>query len=339
MEVRVRLTRMAHEWRLDGAQPYGLHLLERQGLHVEFAAMAIPDNKVTRKIQHLNYQITGWQWPEVLADRRHASSADVVVCWDERQGLPSVAIGDRAVCSGVIWLTEPAVRPIERALAHRYLRRCERIWTNSLGQLPTLEANLGLRGRTSYVRFGIDASAFPRMEPDPTSLVIGSAGNDRHRDYQSLIAAVVETQRTVPGAQLELLTRHDVNVPAFVGRRIHPDTGVTARDVFARSAVVVIPTLPNLHCSGLTVTLEAMATGRPVVATATPGMDDYVTAGVTGELAQPGDIQGFSKAITGLLRDPARRVAVGMAGRQKLQADRLTWEGFNDRLARCITQG
>ncbi len=76
--------------------------------------------------------------------------------------------------------------------------------------------------------------------------------------------------------------------------------------------------------------VEALAAHRPVVATRVGDVPEIVRDGVTGVLVEPGDEGGLARAILGLLRDPARRGALGREGR-KLVEERFT----ADRMARA----
>jgi glycosyltransferase involved in cell wall biosynthesis len=70
------------------------------------------------------------------------------------------------------------------------------------------------------------------------------------------------------------------------------------------------------------VCVEANAWGVPVVAANVPGLRDSVSDGVTGVLVPHGDAGRLAAEITGLLDDPARREAMGSAGR--------TWAASHD---------
>lgn len=67
--------------------------------------------------------------------------------------------------------------------------------------------------------------------------------------------------------------------------------------------------------------LEAQAHGLPVVAEDRPGLREVVHAG--GVLTPPGDPAAFAAAVRALLDDPARRVALGTAGRAAVAAEHL----------------
>ncbi len=68
------------------------------------------------------------------------------------------------------------------------------------------------------------------------------------------------------------------------------------------------------------VVIEAMAAGRPVVATAAGGIPEIVVPGVTGYLVPVGCVAEMAAAIGRLLSDPATAQAMGAAGRQRATA-------------------
>ncbi len=76
--------------------------------------------------------------------------------------------------------------------------------------------------------------------------------------------------------------------------------------------------LPS-HVEGLPlVVLEAMAAGKPVVATRVGGTDELVVDGETGLLVEAGDVEGLARALAALADDPALRRRLGEAGRQRV---------------------
>jgi glycosyltransferase involved in cell wall biosynthesis len=82
--------------------------------------------------------------------------------------------------------------------------------------------------------------------------------------------------------------------------------------------------------------IEAMAAGRPVVATRVGGVPDLVEDGVTGRLVPPDDPRALAAALAGVLSDPEGAAALGVAGRKRVGGaftpDRLL--GDVDRLYR-----
>ena len=66
------------------------------------------------------------------------------------------------------------------------------------------------------------------------------------------------------------------------------------------------------------VVMEAMATGRPVIASRIGGLVDLVADGETGYLVQPGDAPALQQAIERLLADPDLRRRMGQAALRKV---------------------
>jgi glycosyltransferase involved in cell wall biosynthesis len=64
--------------------------------------------------------------------------------------------------------------------------------------------------------------------------------------------------------------------------------------------------------------IEALAAGRPVVATDVGGVPDVVDDAVTGFLVKPGDTQALAEKLEILARDPVRRSAMGAKGRDRV---------------------
>jgi len=78
------------------------------------------------------------------------------------------------------------------------------------------------------------------------------------------------------------------------------------------------------------VCLEAMASGRAVVASRVDGIPDAVGDGETGLLVQPEDPVALAGALRALLDDGPRRERLGARGRA-LVCDELTWASVAER--------
>lgn len=86
----------------------------------------------------------------------------------------------------------------------------------------------------------------------------------------------------------------------------------------AEASVVALPSLwPEPF--GL-VGIEALAAGRPVVASLTGGVGDWLEHGVNGLGVAPGDVGGLTQALGELLENPARQAEMGAAGRAMVAA-------------------
>jgi trehalose synthase len=99
------------------------------------------------------------------------------------------------------------------------------------------------------------------------------------------------------------------------------ENGAIVNALQRQAAVVVQKSLKEGF--GLTVT-EAMWKARPVIASATGGIEDQIEDGVSGVLLQnPLDLKAFAAAVSDLLGDPERAEAIGAAARESVRRNFL----------------
>lgn len=307
--------RTRHEaGQVPDAAPYGLHHLQATGAEVAFRPP--PATAVVSFGARTARAVTGMQWAEAALSpppRR----AELCLSWDERAGVPRAALsgGRVPVATGVIWLGEAATPGL--AAIVRSLRRSALVWTLSAAQVPRLRSVGVPASVLEHLVFGVDADFFrgrAAEEADPDLVV--SVGNDRHRDWGTLLEAFALLRSRRPGTRLEVVTA--APLPALTGLTVHPRLRHDElRDLYARASVVALPTLDNLHVSGMTAALEAQASARPVVLSGTPGAEDYVRDGTCGHLVPPGDAAALASRVQDVLDGGAATVAdMGAAGRR-----------------------
>jgi phosphatidylinositol alpha-mannosyltransferase len=78
------------------------------------------------------------------------------------------------------------------------------------------------------------------------------------------------------------------------------------------------------------VLIEAMASGRAVVASDIPGYRSVVQPGVNGLVSPPGDVAALARTVAGLVNDPARRAALAEAGRAR--SLEFSWPRVTDQI-------
>lgn len=83
------------------------------------------------------------------------------------------------------------------------------------------------------------------------------------------------------------------------------------------AAFVVVPSLSNENFS-MSV-LEAMALGKPVIASRMGGLPEQVQHGETGLLVDAGDVEGLKEAMAVLMRDPRLRRRMGESARRRVE--------------------
>jgi glycosyltransferase involved in cell wall biosynthesis len=123
-----------------------------------------------------------------------------------------------------------------------------------------------------------------------------------------------------------------------------PDRVFTAVDVpeaelgnvYAAATLVVAPTIGARACGSLA-SAEAMAAGKPVVASRVGGIPEYVEEGVTGMLVPPGQPDALVQAVQALLSDPNRLCEFGRRGRERV-AELFDVERTNDQLEQLFRE-
>jgi glycosyltransferase involved in cell wall biosynthesis len=88
------------------------------------------------------------------------------------------------------------------------------------------------------------------------------------------------------------------------------------RSAILRSAAVVW--VPSRADTGARVVLEAMAAGRPVIASRWPGLAELVVDDKTGWLVDPGNKMELAQKTRRLLEDPLLRSSMGEAARRRV---------------------
>ena len=152
--------------------------------------------------------------------------------------------------------------------------------------------------------------------------LLGSVGRlHEQKGYNQLIRAMVKIRARVPKARLLLVGEgecrgdlerlaRDLGVTEaviFTGKRMDIPQIMSALDVFVLSSLW--EGMPN-------VILEAMAAGRPVVATRVGGVPEVVTDDVTGLLVSPRDPTALAEACIRLLRDTRLQDRLGSQARR-----------------------
>lgn len=149
----------------------------------------------------------------------------------------------------------------------------------------------------------------PHLESahDGTVLSIGRT----LRDIDTLLQAAEK----IPAPLVLVIGKHDP-LPAKLPPHVQVFRNISlaeSHEKLRHAAVVAIPLLPAERSTGQVVLFEAMALGKPVVATRVAGTADYIRDGENGLLVAPGDASALADATNRLLRDPERAALLGQA--------------------------
>jgi phosphatidylinositol alpha-mannosyltransferase len=174
-------------------------------------------------------------------------------------------------------------------------------------------------------------------DPDQVNLLfVGRL--DPRKGLQDLIAAMPEVVRRTRGRARLLIVgdsylrpRYEASVAREVRDRVRFLGHVPSTDLprwYATGDIFVSPA--SGHESFGIVLLEAMATGRAVVASDLPGYRSVVSPGNDGEVFAPGDVPALARTLSTLVDDPARRAALAERGRAK--AIQFAWPKVTEQI-------
>jgi glycosyltransferase involved in cell wall biosynthesis len=262
-----------------------------------------------------NLRRQSWRWallPAFLSNfaraaRRAAANADLV----HAHWLPAGAVAATTGKPFVVQLWGSDVELARRSplLARRIVRRASAVVcpSNALAE----EARALGAGDVAVIPSGIDLPTEVGEEAEPPE-VLYAGRLSPEKGVLELVEAARGMNLVVAGDGP--LRKHVPQARGFVP----PDE---LGRLYARAAVVACPS----HREGFGVAcLEAMAHGRPVVASAVGGLLDLVVDGETGIHVPPGDVSALRSALERLLGDPELRRQMGEAGRLRA-AEHFSW--------------
>ncbi|MFD6551117.1 glycosyltransferase [Streptomyces sp. NPDC058398] len=218
------------------------------------------------------------------------------------------------------------LRRVTRRLAARFLA------ATPGGATPAAEERPVLPGRGDVVPSAARLGAVPEtFDPDARALLgipreralVGSVGRfDTRNDPLAFVrmAAAIRAEHPdtafvmigdgpLAGEVRRLAADLDVEV-TLTGQRPGADRLVAGLDVFVTNFLYQGP--------GRALT-EALATARPVVATAVNGVPDLVEHGATGLLVAPADPAGAARAVGWLLDHPREAAEMGRQGSRRVR--------------------
>ena len=207
---------------------------------------------------------------------------------------------------------------------------------------------------------------FWRPMPATEERLVASAGLE-YRDYPTLFEAVDGLDATlVVGAASHWSKRRNtaLDAPRPANVEVNSYNYQELRELFSRASVVAVPVDDVDFQAGITTILEAMAMGKPVIATHTYGQTDViedrrsVTRGAqdrarpvsllrnvadeedvpiepNGFYVPPKDPAALQRAIVFLLDHPEERKRLGAAGRRAVER-LMSVDQFAERIARVV---
>ena len=230
------------------------------------------------------------------------------------------------------------LEPVARAIMRRYYRRCDAIVVPAESTAAIMRAQRMNRDISIWAR-GVDRGQFNpgrrsvewRRERGigDTEMAVCFLGRLVLEKGLDVFSDAIDAARA-RGVPLKVVAIGDGPAGDYFKGRL-PDAVFTGQLTGDELATAVASTdvflNPSITETFGNVTLEAMASGLPVVAAVASGATSLVQHGLTGMLSEPGDIDAFADSLARYQSDPSLRAEHGAAGLEF--AKTMDWDEIN----------
>lgn len=218
----------------------------------------------------------------------------------------------------------------------RVARRLQVVLGVSSVSADDTAADFGMdRSRIRVVPLGVDTDLFaPPLDGVrvPGRIVAVASADKPLKGVRHLLEAVAKLRTERDDVHLELVCRLE---PGGESERriaelgledvVHPVTGVSDAELAALLASAEVMCVPSMYEGFSLPTVEALASGTPVVASDAGALPEVVgRESGAGVLVPPGDVDALVAALGRVLDDPAERARMGEAGRARA-LEKFSW--------------
>lgn len=326
---------------LNDSLAYGYYRASGDGWSIRYSEDK-RENRLSKLCRIGLRKLLGFDLVHAWRNRKWLLSADMVWTHTEFDGLAALALcfirirhARPKVIANCVWLFDrwnDLSRPT-RAVYRHLLEHADVVTTFSPSNLEV--AKKVLSGvRCEYVLWGTAAEALTRSEKRDVHrpLRIVSLGSDVHRDWETLIRAFGDDRRYVVRIAARRVSRRMIGGCDNV-LLLNPCTADEIRALYEWGDVVVVSLKPNLHASGITVIMEAVILGVPVVCTTSGGLDAYFSPDEV-RYVPPRAPVAMRRAVEELAADKKRRAEMVARAQDRLSTADLTAQGFAERQRR-----
>ena len=209
---------------------------------------------------------------------------------------------------------------------------------------PLTEAMLSPYARNvRVVPWGMDPARFPWPPPDespasspdePVTLFMAAVAGEQIKGFHIAQEACRRLRQS--RTDFELVVTFDP--PGRIDEFTRSVGWLSQEDLPRHYRAADICIVPTIAQEGLSRTsVEAMASGLPVIASRIGGLPSTVSDGATGLLFEPGDPDDLARKIAALLDNPPLRRRMGLAGRKRFEDD-FTWDVVIERYYRPLLE-
>lgn len=225
--------------------------------------------------------------------------------------------------------------PLRNAMIKRYLARCAHIRTapsqalahafadNDMPPVEVAHNGIDLKA-WALVDESIVADLRGRLDLVDKRVILIAGRLTTEKGLRQILAALGKLHDSLPAVRLLVLSSRAID-SQIAGAFAHLDSLIriggwlSGGELRAAYQLADVVAAPSIYLDPFpTVALEAMAAGKPVVATCFGGAREAIVDGETGYIVNPFDISALSDRLLRLLTDEDRRRRMGLLGRARL---------------------
>ncbi|HEY4805288.1 MAG TPA: glycosyltransferase [Paraburkholderia sp.] len=316
---------------------YGYHHAESAEFALNYA-QDVSESTPMRFVRRGLKAALGFDFVHAWRNRRAILQSDVIWTHTEQEHLAVALVllmhakkgGARPLLlAQSVWLLDrwPGYGALRRAIYKRLLRRADLLTTLASENAALCREYFGREAR--HVLYGLNTNDFPLLPPSHwkphTPVRVAAIGNDRDRDWTTLVSALGNDSRY----QVRIATRRRMPASARAENvEIVRVSGIQQQHaLYDWADLIVVPLRPNTHASGITVMLEAAALGKPMIATKVGALEDYFDE-KAASYVEPFNPQQLRDAANALVADPARALEQAREACEQLRTRDLTTQHF-----------
>jgi phosphatidylinositol alpha 1,6-mannosyltransferase len=278
----------------------------------------------------------------------HVASPDVAghraVTWARERRLPILASVHTRFETYPRYYGLAFLEPVAEAILRRFYNRCDALVAPSESMAAVLREQ-GMNTDIGIWSRGVDRTIFDPSRRDMAwrrslgiaddEVAVGFLGRLVMEKGLDVFSDTI-AELTKRGVKHRVLVVGEGPAREFFETAV-PDAvfaGFFQREALGRAVASMDLLLnPSVTETFGNVTLEAMASGIPVVAARATGSTSLVRDGETGRLVEPGRIGDFADVVAAYCTNPLLRAAHGAAGENRSRD--FTWDAINAVVAEC----
>jgi glycosyltransferase involved in cell wall biosynthesis len=318
---------------------YGYHHAQSDAFALTYSQDA-RESKPVRLLRRGLKAALGFDFIHTWRNRAEMLRSDVIWTHTEQEWLSAALMlllsgrkaGDDAgplLLAQSVWLLDkwPSYGILRSWLYRKLMTRADQLTTLASENAELCQRYFERDAKPLF--YGLNTQDFPVKAPTEwkphTPIRIAAIGNDRDRDWETLIKAFgndarytvkLATRRRIPAS----LRAPNVEIALFSGIK-------KQHELYDWADVIVVPLRPNSHASGITVMLEAAAVGKPMVVTNVGALQDYFPANEAAYIP-PFDPQALREAVDQLAASPTDALRQAQAAAAGLLSRDLTTQNY-----------